>query len=135
MFPKTKNSRKIAKKEKFCNKVFKKLSKMVDICIFCTVILQNASLNQKISETFHYFWLKGLFICIPKHHFVPRVLARCQNSLPKVLAWNDISARRCMDPDCQKSWIHLVYSRNFSISQVRGKKSNFFLLEMSWNIK
>ena len=40
----------------------------------------------------------GLFIWVPKYHFVPEVLAGCQNSLPKVSARNAISARRCMDP-------------------------------------
>ena len=38
---------------------------------------------------------KGLFICAPKYHFVPKVLARCKNPLPKVSAGNAISARRC----------------------------------------
>ena len=40
----------------------------------------------------------GLFIWVPKYHFAPKVLARCQNALPKVSARNAISASRCIDP-------------------------------------
>ena len=41
---------------------------------------------------------RGLFIWVPKYHFVPKVLAQCQNSLLKVSARNAISAPICMQP-------------------------------------
>ena len=64
---------------------------------FSNILVQFWCFNNKDFNT------EGLFIWVPKYHFVPKVLARCQKSLPKVSAQNAISACRCIDPTC-----HLV---------------------------
>ena len=60
-----------------------------------------------------YIHTWGLFIWVPKCHFVPKVLARCQNNLPKVSARNTISARRCMAPCSNFPGKRIVCAQNY----------------------